>query len=131
MYGVGYHPAEKESRVPIRKSVLARFVLVSLLFVPAALAAAPSQDLHGRVTHGYATSEGGVKIHYASLGEGPLVVMIHGFPDYWYTWRHQMEALSTTLPGRRDRPARLQPERQADRGRSTTTCVCSSGTSRP
>ena len=39
-------------------------------------------------------SEGGVKIHYASLGEGPLVVMIHGFPDFWYSWRHQMEALS-------------------------------------
>jgi len=36
-----------------------------------------------------------VKIHYASLGEGPLVVMIHGFPDFWYTWRHQMAALSS------------------------------------
>ena len=24
---------------------------------------------------------------------GPLVVMIHGFPDFWYTWRHQMAAL--------------------------------------
>jgi pimeloyl-ACP methyl ester carboxylesterase len=29
-----------------------------------------------------------------SLGHGPLVVMIHGFPDYWLTWRHQMEALA-------------------------------------
>jgi epoxide hydrolase 4 len=57
-----------------------------------ALAAQP--DLYDRVTHGYATSDGGVKIHYASLGEGPLVVMIHGFPDFWYTWRRQMEALS-------------------------------------
>jgi epoxide hydrolase 4 len=51
-------------------------------------------DVFDRVTHGYATSEGGVKIHYASLGKGPLVVMIHGFPDFWYTWRHQMAALS-------------------------------------
>jgi pimeloyl-ACP methyl ester carboxylesterase len=51
-------------------------------------------DVFDRVKHGYATSEGGVKIHYASLGEGPLVVMIHGFPDFWYTWRHQMDALS-------------------------------------
>ncbi|HJZ75542.1 MAG TPA: alpha/beta hydrolase [Vicinamibacterales bacterium] len=51
-------------------------------------------DVFDRVTHGYATSEGGVKIHYASLGEGPLVVMIHGFPDFWYTWRHQMAALA-------------------------------------
>ena len=51
-------------------------------------------DVFDRVKHGYATSEGGVKIHYASLGEGPLVVMIHGFPDFWYSWRHQMDALS-------------------------------------
>ena len=50
-------------------------------------------DIESRVTHGYADSNG-VKIHYASLGQGPLVVMIHGFPDFWYTWRDQMEALS-------------------------------------
>jgi pimeloyl-ACP methyl ester carboxylesterase len=51
-------------------------------------------DVFGRVKHGYATSESGVKIHYATLGEGPLVVMIHGFPDFWYSWRHQMAALA-------------------------------------
>ena len=56
----------------------------------AVLAAA---DIESRVTHGYADSNG-VKIHYASLGQGPLIVMIHGFPDYWYTWRDQMAALS-------------------------------------
>ena len=56
---------------------------------------ARSEDLLGRVKHGYADS-GGVKIHYAALGDGPLVVMLHGFPDYWYTWRHQMEALSSS-----------------------------------
>ncbi|HWZ33682.1 MAG TPA: alpha/beta hydrolase [Bryobacteraceae bacterium] len=50
-------------------------------------------DIESKVKHGYADSNG-VKIHYASLGSGPLVVMIHGFPDYWYTWRDQMEALS-------------------------------------
>ena len=50
-------------------------------------------DIESRVTHGYADSNG-VKIHYASLGKGPLIVMIHGFPDFWYTWRDQMEALS-------------------------------------
>lgn len=39
---------------------------------------------------------GGVKIHYQALGEesGPLVVMIHGFPDYWYTWREQMPEIA-------------------------------------
>jgi len=50
-------------------------------------------SLLDRVEHGYADNNG-VKIHYASLGQGPLVVMIHGFPDFWYSWRHQMEALS-------------------------------------
>ncbi|MAF65565.1 MAG: alpha/beta hydrolase [Planctomycetes bacterium] len=47
-----------------------------------------------RVVHG-TCENAGVQLHYASLGEGPLVVMLHGFPDWWYTWRHQMEALAT------------------------------------
>jgi pimeloyl-ACP methyl ester carboxylesterase len=51
-------------------------------------------DVYDRVEHGYADSDG-VKTHYASLGKGPLVVMIHGFPDFWYTWRDQMDALSS------------------------------------
>src|SRR5438128_8197598 len=57
-------------------------------------AEAGADDVFDRVSHGFADSAG-VKIHYASLGRGPLVVMIHGFPDFWYTWRHQMAALST------------------------------------
>jgi pimeloyl-ACP methyl ester carboxylesterase len=66
-----------------------RTFLVALLSAAAAFAG----DIESKVTHGYADSNG-VKIHYASLGSGPLVVMIHGFPDFWYTWRDQMEALS-------------------------------------
>ena len=54
---------------------------------------ASAQDVWDQVEHRYADSNG-VKIHYAVLGEGPLVVMIHGFPDFWYTWRHQMRALA-------------------------------------
>jgi pimeloyl-ACP methyl ester carboxylesterase len=50
-------------------------------------------DIDKYVTHDYADNHG-VKIHYASLGEGPLIVMIHGFPDFWYTWRNQMVALA-------------------------------------
>ncbi|MFZ4627170.1 MAG: alpha/beta fold hydrolase [Blastocatellia bacterium] len=55
----------------------------------------PQAPFEERVQHRYAENKG-VKIHYAALGEpsAPLVVMIHGFPDFWYTWRHQMEALS-------------------------------------
>lgn len=36
----------------------------------------------------------GVKIHYQTAGEGPLVVMIHGFPDYWATWKPLMGTLA-------------------------------------
>ncbi|GCE09348.1 alpha/beta fold hydrolase [Dictyobacter aurantiacus] len=50
-------------------------------------------DVEKYVKHEYADSNG-VKIHYVSMGEGPLVVMVHGFPDFWYTWRHQMVALA-------------------------------------
>lgn len=42
---------------------------------------------------GFADSDG-VKIHYVTMGKGPLVVLIHGFPDYWYTWRAQMPELA-------------------------------------
>lgn len=42
---------------------------------------------------GYVDSSG-VKIHYVTMGSGPLVVMLHGFPDFWYTWREQMPALA-------------------------------------
>src|SRR5438067_35003 len=44
-------------------------------------------------TDGFADSQG-VKIHYVTQGDGPLVVMLHGFPDFWYTWRDQMAGLS-------------------------------------
>ena len=56
------------------------------------LAAAASADILDEVEHRYAENEG-VRIHYAVAGDGPLVLMIHGFPDYWYSWRHQMRAL--------------------------------------
>lgn len=38
----------------------------------------------------------GVRIHFASLGEGPLIVFLHGFPDHWLTWWRQMDTLSKT-----------------------------------
>jgi pimeloyl-ACP methyl ester carboxylesterase len=41
----------------------------------------------------YATNNG-VKIHYVADGKGPLVVMIHGFPDYWATWKPLMAELN-------------------------------------
>ena len=40
-------------------------------------------------------AEGDVgRIHLAEAGSGPLVLLLHGFPESWYSWRHQLEVLS-------------------------------------
>lgn len=36
----------------------------------------------------------GVRLHYVEAGSGPLIVLLHGFPEYWYSWRHQIPALA-------------------------------------
>jgi pimeloyl-ACP methyl ester carboxylesterase len=36
----------------------------------------------------------GIRMHVAEAGDGPLVVMCHGFPESWYSWRHQLVALA-------------------------------------
>jgi epoxide hydrolase 4 len=52
-----------------------------------------SEPLDELVEHGYADHDG-VRLHYAHLGRGPLVMLLHGFPEFWYTWRAQMPALA-------------------------------------
>lgn len=39
--------------------------------------------------HQYITTNG-VKLHYVTQGEGSLMLMLHGFPEFWYSWRHQI-----------------------------------------
>jgi pimeloyl-ACP methyl ester carboxylesterase len=36
----------------------------------------------------------GIRYHYAEAGDGPLVLLLHGFPELWYSWRHQLSALA-------------------------------------
>jgi pimeloyl-ACP methyl ester carboxylesterase len=36
----------------------------------------------------------GIRIHVAEQGEGPVVLLCHGFPESWYSWRHQLSALA-------------------------------------
>lgn len=36
----------------------------------------------------------GLRIHYAEMGSGPLVLLCHGFPELWYSWRSQIPALA-------------------------------------
>ena len=45
------------------------------------------------ITHRFVETNG-IRMHLAEAGEGPLVVMCHGFPESWYSWRHQLVALA-------------------------------------
>jgi pimeloyl-ACP methyl ester carboxylesterase len=44
----------------------------------------------------------GARFHVVEQGEGPAVVLLHGFPTFWWTWRHQITALAEAgvTPGR-------------------------------
>src|SRR5256885_10896404 len=46
----------------------------------------------GRLRDGYA-EVGDVTLHYVEAGDGPLIVLLHGFPEFWYGWRRQIEPL--------------------------------------
>jgi pimeloyl-ACP methyl ester carboxylesterase len=45
------------------------------------------------VQHRYAVVNG-VRLHYVVAGDGPLVVLLHGFPEFWYSWRRQIPVLA-------------------------------------
>ena len=47
------------------------------------------------IEHHYVTSNG-LRLHVATAGpsDGKLVVLLHGFPEHWYGWRHQIEPLA-------------------------------------
>ncbi len=72
------------------------------------------------VTHGYANVNG-IRLHYAEAGSGDnLIILLHGFPEFWYSWRHQLTALAkdyhVVAPDLRgynlsDKPARVEDYR--------------------
>src|SRR6266567_8369392 len=39
-------------------------------------------------------SANGTRFHAAEAGDGPLVLLLHGFPEFWWTWRHQLVTLA-------------------------------------
>ena len=67
--------------------------------------------------HKFAATNG-IKMHYVEQGAGPLVVLCHGWPESWYSWRHQIPALASAgfrvvAPdqrgyGRTDRPEAIE-----------------------
>ncbi len=46
-----------------------------------------------RLREGYA-EVGDQRLHYVEAGDGPLIVLLHGFPEFWYGWRQQIEPLA-------------------------------------
>jgi epoxide hydrolase 4 len=36
----------------------------------------------------------GIRMHYVTQGNGPLIVLLHGFPEFWYSWRYQIPFLA-------------------------------------
>lgn len=73
-----------------------KFLAASIGGVAALTAASALPSLAGlnaRVRHGFIEHEG-VRTHYVTLGQGPLVVLIHGIPEFWYSWRFQIEPLA-------------------------------------
>jgi epoxide hydrolase 4 len=43
--------------------------------------------------HGHVEANG-IRFHYVEAGEGPLLLLLHGFPEFWYSWRHQIGPLA-------------------------------------
>jgi pimeloyl-ACP methyl ester carboxylesterase len=52
----------------------------------------PATDAGNGLREGYA-EVGDVTLHYVEAGDGPLVVLLHGFPEFWYGWRQQIAPL--------------------------------------
>lgn len=74
----------------LKRNCVADVVALSLL---ANAAAAQTGEPHAARNESFVDNQGG-KLHCVSQGSGQLVVMIHGFPDFWYSWRDQMSALA-------------------------------------
>src|SRR5687767_8554086 len=47
----------------------------------------------GSVTH-RTVKTNGINMHVAEMGEGEPVIFAHGFPELWYSWRHQLPAVA-------------------------------------
>ena len=79
------------------------------------------------LTHRFADVNG-VRLHLAEQGQGPLVLLLHGWPESWYSWRHQFAAL--TAAGYRALPltSAATPAASSRRMSRRTHCSTSSAT---
>ena len=76
----------------LRRAVLALMLLLAGLAVAAC--AAPPSDMGQPGPKLRMIEANGVRLRIAEMGSGPLVILVHGWPESWYSWRHQMPALA-------------------------------------
>ena len=89
----------------------------------------------GDWTHGFAKANG-LRVHYVTAGEGPLVLLLHGFPQYWYAWRKQIPALAARFRvvapdlrgyGDTDKPGRARDYAAASLVEDTASLIAALG----
>ena len=79
----------------------------------------------------------GIRLHYVEEGEGPLVLMVHGYPESWYSWRHQLTplaeagyravAIDVRGYGRSSRPEAIDAYRMTQKVRDNVNLVAALG----
>ena len=89
----GSGPAIANPDVSLGTSAKAEIPLSSVTEKRRRMPAEPVIEINGPWTHRDVTANG-TRFHLASIGEGPLVLLLHGFPEFWWTWRHQLVALA-------------------------------------
>ena len=106
----------------IAGSILAGFITVGVIALHAQSPRPQFQDNYAEVN--------GVRLHYASIGQGPLVLFLHGYPSFWYQWKDQMaemgkDHLAVGLDMRgynlSSRPEGLEPSLRPRKHESTKT----------
>lgn len=79
--------------------------------------ASPTRSIPAMLKHGFADL-GDVKLHYVAAGEGDLILFAHGFPEFWYAWKNQLEDFGRThlavAPDLRGYNLSSKPERIED-----------------
>ncbi len=73
-----------------------RSFLITTSILLTSFSAFAGDDVWDSVEHHFVDNNG-VNIHYVSIGEGPVVLFVHGFPDFWYSWNAQMAGLKDSF----------------------------------
>ena len=80
----------RQSQRPLRMRFLTHVALTLFVLIAASLPGnAQTQGAVAAFQENYADVNG-VRLHYASVGSGPLILFLHGYPSFWYSWKDQM-----------------------------------------